>query len=144
MSISSRQVFAAIRSSKADKHPLEETIDSLERFVGRKKGETKETFCTLSTFNRDMSRERRRGKETHGKGFTELISRVRDSSLIKCGSNRCRILWKLLGGMLTSSALILVACDCNSEMKSREIFGRSVTESPALFDRSIQTIASFG
>ena len=144
MRISSRRVFAAIRSSKTDSHPPEEMIDSLERFIGRKKGDTKEMFCTFSTFKRDTSRERRLGKEVHGNGWTELRSRVMDSSLIKCGSNCGRIPWKSLGGMLTSSALILVVCNRKLEMKSRVRFRRNFTESLALFDRFIQTMANFG
>lgn len=87
--ISSRFGFAAIRSRKIESRPSEETIDSLERFVGRKNGDVNKTFCTSSTFNLDTSRESRRGKEVHDNGCTELRFRVIDSNLIDGGSN-CR------------------------------------------------------
>lgn len=144
MIISSRRGFAAIRSSKMDSHPSEEMIDSLERFVGRKNGGINEIFCTFSTFNPEVSRESRGGKEIHGKGYTELRSRVMDSNLIECGSSCGRSFWKSLGGILISSALILFVCNCKLEMKSRATFCRSLTASLAVFDRSRQMMANLG
>ena len=79
MKTSSRRGFSAIRLSKVDKHPSEEMIDNLERFVEWKNGGINETFCTLSTFNSEVSRESRGGKAAHDNEYTELRSRVIDS-----------------------------------------------------------------
>ena len=68
MKTSSRRGFSATRLSKVDKHPSE-----------RKNGGINETFCTLSTFNSDVSRESRGGKVAHDNEYTELRSRVIDS-----------------------------------------------------------------